>query len=116
MSSSMGVVDTHQRTNEAIDRLNVAIAEQTRASDDPDDGVDSRPLRVRPLPDVDSGTVEGCDAAFRAVDDRIAQLLDIEDGPAVEAARDEALTACRDLRQRVGEHRGQLSVANVAGR
>lgn len=111
----MKVVDAHEGVNEAIARLNVAIAEWTAATDNPDDWVNSRPKHVQSLPDAEYGTVAECDEVLRAVDDRIRRLSEIEGSPTVESARDEALVACRDLRRVTGEHRGRLAVADDEG-
>ncbi|MFB6171982.1 MAG: hypothetical protein ABEJ23_05565 [Haloarculaceae archaeon] len=108
----MGVVKAHERANESIAELNEAVAEWTTATDAPDDGVDARPKHVSPLPDVDYGTVEGCDEALRAAAVRTAQLAEIRDGAAVGGARDEALSALRDLQKAIGAQRARLAVAD----
>jgi len=83
----------HDEANEAIRRLDEALAEESDA-----DGEHRRTTTIQPLSKADYGRVEGCDEALAAVETRIDALEDLPDDT-VELAvtRREALDACRRL-------------------
>lgn len=100
----------HEEANSAIHRLDEALAEQF---DGPDSSGQRRhPVQIQPLPDLDYGSVDGCDEALVEVQDRIDAIEPIPDDTVVLAVtRREALDACRRLWTEINAQRSRLAVA-----
>jgi hypothetical protein len=100
----------HEEANAAIRRLDEALAEQfdeLAASTER-----HHAIQIQLLPEADYGSVDGCDAAMRELENRIDTIEQLPDDT-VELAvtRREAIDALRRLWTEINAQRSRLAMA-----